>query len=143
MDLFRHLADIPGVHEAQAASSAPHEFSSVMRWKQAPESADHELVLAVRDGSEKAIGTLVRRHWDLMHRSAYLVVQDSAAAEDIAQDSILAALGALDRFDATRPLSPWLNRIAVNNALKWLRSPARREDGDAPRRRAGQLSVEE
>lgn len=64
-----------------------------------------------------------------MHRSAYLVVHDSAAAEDIAQESMIAAISALDRFDTSKPLAPWLNKIAVNNALKWLRSPARRENG--------------
>jgi RNA polymerase sigma-70 factor (ECF subfamily) len=96
------------------------------------------------------VATLVREHWDLVHRSAYLIVQDAAAAEDVAQETMLAAIRGLDRFDDSRPLRPWLNRIAVNNALKWLRSPARREvgredamlDGHPAREQTAELSDE-
>jgi len=70
-------------------------------------------------------------HWRSAYRAAYLVVHDAAAAEDIAQDGFLAAVGALDRFDRRRPFGPWLHRIVVNRALDWARREAlrRRVDG--------------
>ena len=67
------------------------------------------------------------------YRAAYLVVHDGAAAEDIAQESFLAAIRALDRFDRRRPFAPWLHRIVVNRAIDWARARAlRAEVGDAP-----------
>jgi RNA polymerase sigma-70 factor, ECF subfamily len=65
-----------------------------------------------------------------MFRAAYLIVQDAASAEDVAQEAFLAAIGALDRFDLRRPLGPWLHRIAVNRAIDLVRvRQLRREVG--------------
>ena len=65
-------------------------------------------------------------HWTQAFRAAYLVTHDRAAAEDIAQESFLAAIRALDRFDRRRPFGPWLHRIAVNRAIDWTRARALR-----------------
>ena len=61
-------------------------------------------------------------HWPRAYRAAYLVTHDAAAAEDIAQESFLAAIRALDRFDRRRPFGPWLHRIVVNRAIDWTRA---------------------
>src|SRR4051812_9420202 len=87
-------------------------------------------VRGARDGSALALDELFKAHWPAAHRAAYLVVHDSAAAEDIAQESFLAAMRALDRFDRRRPFGPWLHRIVVNRAIDHARSRAiRREVG--------------
>src|SRR4051794_7650645 len=89
-------------------------------------------VRAAQAGSEAAVEALFRDHWPRAYRAAYLVVHDSAAAEDIAQEAFLAAVRALDRFDRRRPFGPWLHRIVVNRAIDWSRARAlRREAGDA------------
>ena len=93
-----------------------------------PESA---LVRAAQRGSVEAVDELFRRHWPSAHRAAFLVVHDSAAAEDIAQEAFLAALRALDRFDRRRPLGPWLHRIVVNRAIDWSRARALRPEAAA------------
>jgi RNA polymerase sigma-70 factor, ECF subfamily len=79
-------------------------------------------IKAAQGGSEQALEHLYRRHWPWAHRAAYLVVHDSAAAEDIAQEAFLAAIRSLDRFDRRRPFGPWLNRIVVNRAIDWARA---------------------
>ncbi len=61
-------------------------------------------------------------HWPRAFRAAYLVTHDAGAAEDIAQESFLAAIRALDRFDRRRPFGPWLHRIVVNRAIDWTRA---------------------
>lgn len=61
-------------------------------------------------------------HWPRAYRAAYLVTHDAAAAEDIAQESFLAAIRSLDRFDRRRPFGPWLHRIVVNRAIDWSRA---------------------
>ena len=86
-------------------------------------------VRGAQQGSASDLEALFRLHWPRAHRAAYLVVHDAAAAEDIAQESFLAALRALDRFDRRRPFGPWLHRIVVNRAIDWAR--ARRLRGEA------------
>jgi RNA polymerase sigma-70 factor (ECF subfamily) len=90
-------------------------------------------VRGAQAGSVPDLEALFREHWPRAHRAAYLVVQDAAAAEDIAQEAFLAAIRALDRFDRRRPFGPWLHRIVVNRAIDWARARALRAEvgGDA------------
>ena len=79
-------------------------------------------------GSVRALEQLFRLHWPRAYRAALLVVADAAAAEDIAQESFLAAVRNLDRFDRRRPFGPWLHRIVVNRAIDWSRARALRRE---------------
>jgi RNA polymerase sigma-70 factor, ECF subfamily len=89
-------------------------------------------VRGAQRGSVADFEALFRHHWPRAYRAAYLVVHDSAAAEDIAQESFLAAVRNLDRFDRRRPFGPWLHRIVVNRAIDWSRARTlRRESGEA------------
>jgi RNA polymerase sigma-70 factor (ECF subfamily) len=89
---------------------------------------DAALIRQAGRGSADAVETLVRRHWDGAHRTAFLIVHDAAAAEDIAQEAMLAAVSAIDRFDRRRPFLPWLHRIVVNRSLDWVRARQRRPE---------------
>ena len=90
--------------------------------------SDAALVRSAQAGSSEAVEELFRRHWPAVHRAAWLVVHDAAAAEDIAQEAFLSALRALDRFDRRRPLAPWLHRIVVNRAIDFARARALRPE---------------
>lgn len=94
------------------------------------DSAERKLVREAQCGSREALTDLYAAHWRRAHRAAYLVVNDGAAAEDIAQDAFLAAIDALDRFDRRRPFGPWLHRIVVNRAIDWSRREALRRTVD-------------
>jgi RNA polymerase sigma-70 factor (ECF subfamily) len=94
-------------------------------------SDERAWIRGAQRGSVSDLEALFRHHWPRAYRAAYLVVHDSAAAEDIAQESFLAAVRALDRFDRRRPFGPWLHRIVVNRAIDWARARAlRREVGE-------------
>jgi RNA polymerase sigma-70 factor (ECF subfamily) len=79
-------------------------------------------VRGAQRGSASDLEALFRAHWPRALRAAYLVTHDQQAAEDIAQESFLAAIRALDRFDRRRPFGPWLHRIVVNRAIDWSRA---------------------
>jgi RNA polymerase sigma-70 factor (ECF subfamily) len=101
----------------------------VRPWYRAAGARDEvSLIKQARRGSADAIETLVRRHWDGAHRAAFLIVHDAAAAEDIAQEAMLAAVRSIDGFDRRRPFRPWLHRIVVNRSLDLLRARARRPE---------------
>jgi RNA polymerase sigma-70 factor, ECF subfamily len=91
---------------------------------------ERALVRGAQRGSASDLEALFRLHWPRAFRAAYLVVHDSAAAEDIAQESFLAAVRALDRFDRRRPFGPWLHRIVVNRAIDWTRARQLRAEAE-------------
>ena len=86
------------------------------------ERSERKLIREAKRGSKQAFEALFRIHWPRVHRTSYLIVRDAAAAEDIAQESFVAALRHLGSFDARRPLGPWLNRIVVNRSIDWTRT---------------------
>jgi RNA polymerase sigma-70 factor, ECF subfamily len=100
----------------------------VRRRRMIPGSEERKLIKAARRGSPDAIEALVRQHWPAARRTAVLIVRDEAAAEDVAQESLLAAVGALDSFNARKPFRPWLHRIVTNRALDHLRARKRRAE---------------
>jgi RNA polymerase sigma-70 factor (ECF subfamily) len=88
-------------------------------------------IRGAQEGSTSAMEALFRHHWPRAYRAAYLVVHDSAAAEDIAQEAFLAAVRNLDRFDRRSPFGAWLHRIVVNRAIDWARARALRRETSA------------
>ena len=101
-----------------------------------PSREERAWVKGAQAGSAADLERLFRAHWPFAYRAALLVVRDTAAAEDIAQESFLAAVRSLDRFDRRRPFGPWLHRIVVNRSIDWTRSRALRgevrEDAAVP-----------
>src|SRR5215210_5033764 len=99
----------------------------------APGREERAWIRGAQSGSASALEALFREHWPRAYRAAYLVVQDGAAAEDIAQEAFLSAIRSLDRFDRRRPFGPWLHRIVVNRAIDWARARTIRGEvgGDA------------
>jgi RNA polymerase sigma-70 factor (ECF subfamily) len=93
--------------------------------------AERAWIRGAQRGSVSDLEALFREHWSRAYRAAYLVVHDSAAAEDIAQEAFLAAVRSLDRFDLRRPFGPWLHRIAVNRAIDWARAAKLRGEAEA------------
>ena len=91
---------------------------------------ERALVRGAQRGSASDLEALFRLHWPRAFRAAYLVVHDAPAAEDIAQESFLAAIRALDRFDRGRPFGPWLHRIVVNRAIDWSRARQLRAEAE-------------
>lgn len=84
-----------------------------------------DLIARARTGDDAAWETLTRQHQEAVFRLAYLILGDPADADDVAQETFIRAYRALDRFDVTRSLRPWLFTIAANTARNRLRSVGR------------------
>lgn len=87
---------------------------------------DQQLVQRVQAGDRSAFDLLVRKY---QHRVLKLVgrfVNDTAEAEDIAQEAFLKAFRALPSFRGDSAFYTWLYRIAINTAENALVSNRRR-----------------
>jgi RNA polymerase sigma factor (sigma-70 family) len=84
------------------------------------------LVARARAGDHEAFGRLVARHGEVAFRTAYLILEDAAEAEDATQEALLRAHGALGRFRVGAPLRPWLLSIVANEARNRRRARTRR-----------------
>lgn len=90
---------------------------------------DEELgwVRASQTGDQTAFGRLVSRHQRMIHALAYRMTGSLAEADDLAQESFIAAWHQLGGFRGEASFSSWLYRIAVNRCLNW-RARAQRRD---------------
>ena len=87
--------------------------------------SEANLIEQARQGDEAAWSVLVNQYQELVFRLAYLLLGDADEAQDVAQETFIRAFFALDRFDQSRPLRPWLLRITANQARNQRRSVGR------------------
>lgn len=80
-----------------------------------------ELVSAARAGSEAAVRELIRRLNPRLFRVARGIVASDIEAEDVVQDTYLAAFAKLESFREEASFETWITRIAINNARMQLR----------------------
>lgn len=74
------------------------------------------LLAALRAGDEEAFKTLVERHHAAMVRIAMIYVKDQAVAEEVAQETWVAVLRGLERFEGRSSFKTWLFTILTNRA---------------------------
>jgi RNA polymerase sigma-70 factor (ECF subfamily) len=75
-----------------------------------------DLIRRARTGDDAAYERLFRAHQEAVFRLAYLFLGDADDADDTAQEVFIRAHRALNRFDDSRPLRPWLLSITANTA---------------------------
>jgi RNA polymerase sigma-70 factor, ECF subfamily len=84
-------------------------------------SSDLEMVKQVLEGKTTSFELIMRRHNRRMFRIARGVLRNDSEAEDVVQDAYLKAYQRLDQYQGEGPLSAWLARITMNEALGRLR----------------------
>ena len=77
---------------------------------------DADRLEALRQGDEDAFRALVAEHGPFLMRLVMMHVSSRAVAEEVVQDTWLAALEGLDRFEGRSSLRTWLASIALNKA---------------------------
>jgi RNA polymerase sigma-70 factor, ECF subfamily len=91
------------------------------------------------DRESRHVALLLAKHGDELARHIRRIVRDDDATQDILQDTMIRAYGALDRLAAGSNTRAWLYRIATNTALNHLR--ARRRERSALERHAAEREV--
>src|SRR5690242_16102903 len=79
-------------------------------------SSDERLVRRAAAGDRRAFDELVERHRDRVWAIALRLCRHREDAEDVLQETFVAAYRSLDRFRGGSQVSTWLYRIAVNKA---------------------------
>jgi RNA polymerase sigma-70 factor, ECF subfamily len=79
-------------------------------------SNDGALVGALRDGDERAFSWLLERYGSPLHRTARMYVATDAQADEVVQETWVAVLRGIDRFEQRSSLKTWLYRILMNIA---------------------------
>ena len=74
------------------------------------------LLERLRAGDERAFEALVDRHDGAMRRVARTFVRTSSAADEVTQETWLAVLTGLDRFEGRSSLRTWIFGILINQA---------------------------
>ena len=90
-----------------------------------------ELLARARAGDGEAFWQLVEPHRHELQVHCYRVLGSQADAEDLLQETLLAAWQSLPGFAERASLRSWLYRIATNRCLNWLRSASRRMSVEA------------
>jgi RNA polymerase sigma-70 factor (ECF subfamily) len=85
------------------------------------EPSDAQLVVRSLAQDQEAFGQLIDRHAAAIVNLGYRMVGNRTEAEDLAQETFLAAYKALSTFRADSKFSTWLYRIAANKCKDWLR----------------------
>ena len=89
---------------------------------------DIELVDLTLDGHHKAFEILVRRYRDRVYAIALGMTRRDHEAQDIVQETFMAAFRKLHTWRRESPFRGWLLRIASNAGLMRLRSRRRRPE---------------
>jgi RNA polymerase sigma-70 factor (ECF subfamily) len=84
-------------------------------------ATDHDLVAWALEGYEPSYGELVHRYERPVFSLIYRMVRDRELAEDLAQDTFVKVLNALDRYNPTYKFSSWIFKIANNATIDHLR----------------------
>ena len=84
------------------------------------EQNDVELVAASKGGNQDAFALLVQRHQHRVFNLVYRMLQEYDEANEVTQETFLAAWQGLPSFRGDARFSTWLYRIAYNCCLKQL-----------------------
>lgn len=90
------------------------------------------LLALAKNGDGEAFRQLVEPYRRELQVHCYRVMGSLADAEDLVQETLLAAWQGLDGFEERASLRSWLYRIATNRCLNWVRSRRRRPRVEAP-----------
>ena len=85
------------------------------------DESDWDLVVAAKNGKDRAFEILVERYKARILSFAFRITRNREDAQDVVQQSFQKAFVHLHKFQGKSTFSTWLTRIAINEALMCLR----------------------
>lgn len=98
--------------------------------RSARNDAEHELLAALRAGDGDAFAGLVDRYHAMLIRLAGIWISGPATVEEVVQDTWVAVIEGLSRFEGRSSLKTWIVGILLNKARSRARRDARTIEGD-------------
>jgi RNA polymerase sigma-70 factor, ECF subfamily len=107
--------------DTEQRSRAPRQFSDARGENIGGRGEEAMLVLAAKRGDEHAFEVLIGRYQRRILIIAQRFIRIREDAEDVVQQVIQKAFTYLHKFEGRSSFSTWLTRIAINEALMFLR----------------------
>lgn len=104
-------------------SETPRQDNAAPR-DPSPAGDEAALIAALRAGSETAFEGLISQYHGALSRLAYVYLHDARLVEEVLQETWIAVLRGLDKFEGRSSLKTWIFSILVNRA----KTLAQRED---------------
>lgn len=99
------------------ASDPVRERMAQARPRSFQDARDEQLLVqALRDRDDDAFDLVLDRWYSPMLRTAMIYVGSRARAEEVVQETWLAVLGGIGRFNSRSSLKTWIFRILINRA---------------------------
>lgn len=86
---------------------------------------DREIIRQCRRGDVESFGKIVEKYQKMIYNIILRMVHDSADADDITQAAFVKAYEKLDQYKTEYPFFSWIHRIAVNEALNFIKQQKR------------------
>jgi RNA polymerase sigma-70 factor (ECF subfamily) len=107
--------------DATTYTEAIGHSPSISRWSRAVKSpgltkAEDTLLARLKRGDEGAFDELVNQHHSALIRMAMGYVADREVAEEVVQDTWMAVIESLNRFEARSSLRTWICGILIHKA---------------------------
>ncbi len=80
-----------------------------------------ELVERCRQGDRRSYGELYHKYSKAMYNTSLRIVNNSADAEDVIQESFIDAFAAIESFAYKSTFGAWMKRIVINKSINSLR----------------------
>jgi RNA polymerase sigma-70 factor (ECF subfamily) len=93
----------------------------------------NSLLALCQKGNQLAQVEVYNRYQHAMYNTALRIVKNSAEAEDVMQESFIAAFAKLHTFKGDASFGSWLKRIVVNNSISQYRKSQRFTEIDEER----------
>lgn len=107
------------------ASDAPKGAEPAGGWRAGSgdpaDESDQRLLAAAAQGDDRAFAVLYRRYAPLVYNYLLRLIHDQNLAEDLLQETFVAAWRGAGAFKGRSGVKTWLFRIAHNRAVSWLR----------------------
>lgn len=87
--------------------------------------SDEVLIERIKKGDVEAFNPLVERYKLPLYKVMYRMVYNQDDAEDMVEEAFIKAYKAIKRFEQGRSFFAWLCRIAVNNAINYIKKERR------------------